>query len=98
MPDELAQAPQEPAPEEGQGGGQDAAQTLITGVAMAMGKVAELLPKLQASEEDMAAMEQVIGQYKEVIQRVLGGGEAPQKQQLAQMPVEAGATGVPMGQ
>ena len=94
MPEELAQAPQEPAPQEGQGGGQ--AQALIAGVSMAMGKVAEMLPQIGGSEDDQQAMAQLMSQYQEIVGRVMGSGGEPE-QARGQVPVEAGPSGVPMG-
>jgi hypothetical protein len=50
-----------------------------------------------ASEEDVAAMGDLIGQYQQLIMKVVqGGGEGPAPAS-PQVPAQAGPRGVPMG-
>lgn len=96
--EEAGEAMPAQAPE--QGGGDNEAKTLIKGVSRAMGEVANMLPKIGGTEEDVAAMGDIISQYQQLVMKVVqGGGEAPAKAPAqGQAPAMGGPRGMPMGQ
>ncbi len=95
----MADHAQEEAPEAGGAG--NPAQTLIKGVSVAMGEVAKAIPKIGGSEDDVAAMGDLISQYQQLITKILQGDQGEPGEAQAAAPQQAsamgGPSGVPMG-
>ena len=93
-------APQGAAPQEQ--GKESNAQTLIAAVPKVLGKIQEMIPTLGGSEEDAAAMDQIIQAYQTLMSKVMGGGDAEEQGEPPQAPQQVssmgGAKGVPVGQ
>lgn len=70
---------------------------LAQDVGQGLAKLAEAMEAGSvASDEDKAQMGQILAMYVDLIENKLGGGEAPEPEQMSQVPMDAGPKGQAM--